>query len=66
MAAGCSTSTFTPPGSIFQNPPDHVFEWAKEIKDSVNAEVAILHAKSTLTMSQWNCHCKKITCIKIR
>uniref|UniRef100_A0AC34FIS7 Uncharacterized protein n=1 Tax=Panagrolaimus sp. ES5 TaxID=591445 RepID=A0AC34FIS7_9BILA len=37
----------------------------KEIKDSVKPECAILHAKSTLAMSQYNCHCRKVTCIKI-
>uniref|UniRef100_A0A914YKY0 Uncharacterized protein n=1 Tax=Panagrolaimus superbus TaxID=310955 RepID=A0A914YKY0_9BILA len=37
----------------------------KEIRDSVKPECAILHAKSTLAMSQWNCHCRKLTLIKI-
>uniref|UniRef100_A0AC35FKG4 Uncharacterized protein n=1 Tax=Panagrolaimus sp. PS1159 TaxID=55785 RepID=A0AC35FKG4_9BILA len=64
LQATCST--FTPPSSIFLSSlPEHVQEWMKEIRDSIKPECAILHAKSTLAMSQSNCHCRKVTCIKI-
>ena len=61
-----TSSTFTPPTSIFHSMPEYVQEWVKEIKQSVGPECAILHAKSTLGMSESSCHCRKVTCIKIR
>uniref|UniRef100_A0A7E4UMT7 INSC_LBD domain-containing protein n=1 Tax=Panagrellus redivivus TaxID=6233 RepID=A0A7E4UMT7_PANRE len=65
MQASCST--FTPMNSVFcPNFQPEIMDWMAEIRESMIPEAPVLHAKSTFSMSQWNCHCRKVTCIKIR